>query len=166
MYLKVLSEWLRLYLDPYEPIFKLVSFVIGPVVAIIAFCLNLRTRRELITKGEELGAARAASERAREAASQKQQEVDRTRAALEARGAEVAKLEKNLRDITEGSEDLWRLRPPRPFATYLSWIRDPAGAKLITIGNLKGGVGKTTLAANLAAFISETQKKPVLVVDL
>jgi chromosome partitioning protein len=49
---------------------------------------------------------------------------------------------------------------------YLNWLRDPRGAKLITIGNLKGGVGKTTLAANLAAYISETRKRPVLVVDL
>jgi len=166
VYLRVLSEWLRLYLDPYEPIFKLISYFFGPVVAAIAFYVNRKDRRELIKQAQALGVLKEEVRIARAALEESQKKVQSAHVQIERRGAEVAKLEKDLRDITEGSEDLWRLRPPRPFATYLNWIRDPAGAKLITIGNLKGGVGKTTLAANLAAFISETRKKPVLVVDL
>lgn len=43
---------------------------------------------------------------------------------------------------------------------------DPSGARIITIGSLKGGVGKTTLAANFAAYVSETLEENVLLIDL
>ena len=43
---------------------------------------------------------------------------------------------------------------------------DPSGAKVVTISLFKGGVGKTHLAANFAAYVSEKQQKPVLLIDL
>jgi chromosome partitioning protein len=85
---------------------------------------------------------------------------------LSAKGREVEKLKSDLHSITEGSQELWKLRPATPFAGYDVWLRDPEGAKLITIGNLKGGVGKTTLAASFAAYVSQTCAKPVLLIDL
>ena len=46
--------------------------------------------------------------------------------------------------------------------------RDIDGAKIITVANLKGGVGKTTLAANIAAFLASDVdwEKRILLIDL
>ncbi len=40
------------------------------------------------------------------------------------------------------------------------------GAKKVSIINMNGGVGKTTLSINLALFLSERMKKRVLLIDL
>ena len=58
------------------------------------------------------------------------------------------------------------MKPARPFDKYREWLNERAGARIVTVGNLKGGVGKTTIAANLAAYISEKRGLPVLLVDL
>ena len=166
MEFQALIAWLLSFLGAYEPIIKFVSYIVGPVLALVAFWWNRRDRKELVAQAEALGVARAASEQARAAASQKQKEVDAARQEIEARGAQVAKLRGDLESITEGAQALWKLRPPKEFNEYKTWMRAPEGAKIITIGNLKGGVGKTTLAANFAAYVSATRGKPVLLIDL
>jgi len=163
---QALIAWLLSFLGAYEPIIKFVSYIVGPILALVAFWWNRRDRKELVAQAEALGVARAASEQAQAAASQKQKEVDAARQEIEARGAQVAKLRGDLESITEGAQALWKLRPPKEFNEYKIWMRAPEGAKIITIGNLKGGVGKTTLAANFAAYVSATRDKPVLLIDL
>src|SRR5262249_15381291 len=67
--------------------------------------------------------------------------------------------------LFQSDSDMWRLRDARP----LSHLRErlfASSLRIITVGNLKGGVGKTTLTSNLAAFFETQLRKRVLVVDL
>lgn len=68
------------------------------------------------------------------------------------------------RIISGSNVDLWSLRPAQ-IPDFLS-ERLSTGPKIITVGNLKGGVGKTTLAANLAAYFDVKREKRVLTIDL
>jgi chromosome partitioning protein len=52
-------------------------------------------------------------------------------------------------------------KPPRARTD----LRYPSGKKVITIGNFKGGVGKTTLSMNLGAYFTIKEHKRVLLID-
>jgi cellulose biosynthesis protein BcsQ len=67
--------------------------------------------------------------------------------------------------LFQSNSDMWRLREPRPLP-HLRERLVASSLKIITVGNLKGGVGKTTLTCNLAAFFEKKFGKRVLVVDL
>lgn len=164
MGLKEFSEGLGAFIAPYDPILRLISYVLSPILTIYAFIRNERHKRELVEKTEVLSTAQANLTHAQAFADQKQREVGAAIAELEVSRAEVEQLRKDLHEIT--GDELWKLRPAKPFFEYSKWLREPAGAKLITFGNLKGGVGKTTLAANFAAFLNTKKGKPVLLVDL
>jgi cellulose biosynthesis protein BcsQ len=66
--------------------------------------------------------------------------------------------------ILDDESELWRLHEPKPPAGYSVPI-NVSRPKIIVIANNKGGVGKTTLTAGLAAYF-EKKKKRVLLIDL
>jgi chromosome partitioning protein len=161
-----LVQWIDLFFTPFEPLLKLFAFILSPLLTLLAFYLNRRDRRELMARTEALGHLRAEAHHADKAAIAQQAEIAQQRSELERGKSEIEKLQSELRGITEGAQQLWKLRPAKPFAEYKNWLRDPVGARIVTIGNLKGGVGKTTIAANLAAYINEKLNKSALLIDL
>lgn len=165
-WIKQFSAWLAEFLDPYDGLLKLASYIIGPAFAAVAFVWNRRDRADLIRQARELGELEKDVTRARAELEEHERKLRRAQGEVQERQREVEKLRHDLRSITEGSQQLWKLRPAKAFPDYLTWLRDPAGAKTITFGNLKGGVGKTTLAANFAAYLSTTRNMPVPLVDL
>jgi cellulose biosynthesis protein BcsQ len=77
--------------------------------------------------------------------------------------ARVAKYEA-LRSALFGAEDeVWKLREPMPPINFRDRMLGSV-LRVITVINLKGGVAKTTVVANLAAHFAKRGKK-VLVID-
>lgn len=142
----------------YDEIFKIIGLGVGPLLAILSFFWGRIDKAELVDLGEQLG-------QAREAAAQAHREADFAKREVDKREQRIASLEHDLTTIADSSR-LWKLRKNEPFPEYRGWKYDPVGAKVVTFGLFKGGVGKTHLAANFAAYVSEKQQKPVLLVDL
>jgi cellulose biosynthesis protein BcsQ len=70
-----------------------------------------------------------------------------------------------LESLKRDDELIWKARPRQlPFANYEARI-DHAEPVILTVANLKGGVGKTTVVANLAGYFSR-RGKSVLLIDL
>jgi chromosome partitioning protein len=164
--IRELFEAIVKWLEGNEGWIKPVSYVASPILAGLAFWANLRNHRRLQAKGFKLGHLKAEVKDVRREVERRTHQLREEQARVRTREARIQSLEDDLRRITEGSNQLWKLRPNNPFPDYRHWHDRGRGAKIITVGHLKGGVGKTTIAANMAAYISTTLRRPVLLVDL
>jgi len=142
----------------YDDKFKLVGLAIGPFLALLGFFWGVVDKLEIRELSKELGAAETTANEAHKAADAAKSEVAGKVARIEA-------LEHDLKTIVDPRR-LWKLRKNEPFAEYKGWKYDPIGAKIVTVALFKGGVGKSHLAANLAAYVCTKQNKPVLLIDL
>jgi chromosome partitioning protein len=68
-------------------------------------------------------------------------------------------------DALKYERDLWSLRDPDRPEGYKEWVANPT-PKVLLVANLKGGVGKTTLSANLAAYFDQKRNARVLLIDM
>jgi cellulose biosynthesis protein BcsQ len=85
---------------------------------------------------------------------------------LERRGAERDRLSSRLTAIdarVNGNEDYWARPPQAPFDVTLHRGQLSGSIPIISVVNFKGGVGKTTICANLAGYFARAGKRVLLI---
>jgi chromosome partitioning protein len=149
-----------------QPGWRIFSLIVSPIVTLVAFYLNLRSRRELKEQSESLGTLQERVRTAQGELAAEQKLLAAKDDEVREKATEIGKLQRDISLLTERSHELWKLRDANPFDEFIAWQRDPRCARVVAFGNLKGGVGKTTLAANFGAYVAHQLKLPVLFVDL
>lgn len=164
----VLLNWdtVAPYLKTHDAALRLLGTILAPFLALLGFVWSRLDKAELAAQAESLGQARHAAATAERQARAHAIAVDETLIDLDEREERIAELEADIVRLTENAGRIWRIRPPRVFDTFYEWRAKSSGARIIALANPKGDAGKTTLAANLAAYISETRRRPVLTIDL
>jgi cellulose biosynthesis protein BcsQ len=168
-----LIELLRVILEAIDkavgldrPGWRIFSLIVSPLVTLVAFYLNLRGRKELRQQAQELGTLEERVNASQEKLAADQRLLVAKDGEVKEKAAQIDKLQRDISLLTERSHELWKIRDAAPFAELSNWRRDPRGARVVAFGNLKGGVGKTTLAANFGAYVIHELQLPTLFVDL
>lgn len=130
------------------------------MVALMTFIFNLGQR---LGEAKNPGAVQIANFKAAAEAAEK--ERDEARANTAKHSSDIRRYLALKEALIGGEKSLWNSHQPAPYDAY---DKDMGSNDLhvLTIMNLKGGVGKTTLATNLAAHFDLALNKKVLVVDL
>src|SRR5262245_9148565 len=165
-FIRVLLEVVDRAVDLNKPGWRVLSLIVSPVVALVAFYFNVRGRAELKEQAKDLGILQERVNASQEGLATKEKLLEAKDSEVRVQAAEINKLQRDIALLTERSHELWKIRPAAPFAELNAWRRDPRSARVVAFGNLKGGVGKTTLAANFGAYVIRELQLPTLFVDL
>jgi chromosome partitioning protein len=83
---------------------------------------------------------------------------------LKAKNAELTGTLNRVRDAFDDDNNLWLRTPVIQPQCYHNRLQD--SIPVLLVANLKGGVGKTTIAANLATYFEQRKGERVLAIDL
>jgi chromosome partitioning protein len=133
-------EWLRIFAQAYEPLVALGLTVVGVIFGIKTTGLWWR-----------------AWARIKDFCSTDIRLLKRQNEEL------AAKLDR-VRDAFDDDNNLWLRTPVVKPARYDAAVR--GSIPILLLANLKGGVGKTTIAANLASYFERSRGERVLAIDL
>ncbi|MEO1292556.1 MAG: AAA family ATPase [Pseudomonadota bacterium] len=170
------SIWV--WVSNYQGLLEIINMTIGLFGTGIGV-LQYRAKRQQIRKVHELEAELKTARQERDEAETRLSPVAEENGVLRLRNDELAEVNAGLSNRAEHAEErLQAVLDLTRDSTSEMWLREPieppeglhermhSSIPILCLANLKGGVGKTTLAANLAAYFDREHGERVLLIDL